>query len=390
MKLVTFYQVKYSFRHSVSLFRQVTFPYKNLNYYRQFFITSQKITNILNGSEQDDGLVFFFKLYLIFLVYLAVLYIFFYLFPVSDFTRLLLSDTVFILLKDNQFYLLYLGIVSYTVFLFWSLYIYQAHNKLKMILAIAFFEDNNKIVWKILTRQWALIVINSLQVFILQINVCFLFFAPLNIWTFLNSNIELINTIDKNSETLQPFYLTKNVLLAEFPLLICIHLFHLFLVFTTWYAFAHTLILIASYGTCCFVYAFLRFKQNYQTLKKAFSRTLNSVSRADKNISKVTRLLLGHVATTLESNSTNFCFVFHFDRFIGSQLVIYLSSHMPISALFVTEILVRRDRKYKAISQPPVTQLVKLGLVLEALVGSLLLHLIMAKFSSHIHKAGIC
>ena len=231
-----------------------------------------------------------------------------------------------------------------------------------------------------------MIIINSLQVFILQLNVCFLFLTPLNVWTFLSSYIELIDTVDKNSETLQPFYLTKNVLLTAFPLLICIHLFHVFLVFTAWYAFAHALILIASYGTCCFVYAFLCFKQNYQALKKALSKALKSVPRSEKNKSKVTRL--GHVATTLASNSANFCLVFHFDRFIGPQLVIYLSSHMPISALFVMEILVGGNIKNKAVCQPPVTQFIKLGLVLEALVGSLLLHLIMANFSSHIHRGG--
>lgn len=144
MKLVALDQVKYSFHHSVSMFKQVTFPYKKLNYYQQFFITSQKITNILNGSEQDDDLVLLFKLYFIFLVYFAVLNIFLCLLPVSDFTRLLLSDTVFILFKDDQFYLIYLGIVLYTVFLCFSLYIHQAHNKFKVILTIAFFEDNNE------------------------------------------------------------------------------------------------------------------------------------------------------------------------------------------------------------------------------------------------------
>ncbi len=143
MNFVAFDQVKCSFRNSVSMFKQVTFPYKNLNYYRQFFITSQKITNILNGSEQNDGLILLFKLYLIFLVYFGVLNILFCLLPVSDFTRVLLSDTVFILLKDDQFYFIYLGLVSYTVFLYMSLYIHQAHNKLKSLLTIAFFGDNN-------------------------------------------------------------------------------------------------------------------------------------------------------------------------------------------------------------------------------------------------------
>lgn len=131
-------QIKYSFRHSVSMFKQVTFPYKNLNYYRQFFITSQKITNVLNGSEQDDGTMLLFKVYLFFLVYFAVLNIFLCLLPVPDFTRLLLSDTVFILLKNDQFYYILIGIVSYTLFLCWSLYIFQANNELKYLL-ISFF-----------------------------------------------------------------------------------------------------------------------------------------------------------------------------------------------------------------------------------------------------------
>lgn len=235
-------------------------------------------------------------------------------------------------------------------------------------------------------QQWALLIINSLQIFILQLDVCFLFLAPLNVWTFLSSYVELIDAVDKNSKTLEPFYLTKNVLLTAFPFLICVHLFHVFLVFTAWYAFAHALILMASYGTCCYLYAFLLFKQNYQALGKALSRALKSVSRSDKNRSKVTRL--GYVATTLESNATNFCVVFLFDRFISLQLLIYLSLHMPMSALFVMEILVGENGNNKAVSQLPMTRFIKIGLVLEAIVGSLVLHLRMAHFSSYIHQGG--
>ncbi len=235
-------------------------------------------------------------------------------------------------------------------------------------------------------QQWALIVINSLQIFILLLDFCLLFFTFVDVWTLLNTYLELIDTTDKNLNTLQPFYLTKNALLTFFPLLLCFHLFHLFLVYIAWYTFAHALILIASYGTCCFVYAFLCFQQNYQTLKKTLSRALKFVFRSKINKAKVTRL--GYVEAALESNSAHFRLVFLFDRFIGPQLVIYLSSHMPISALFVMEILVGGYGNNRAVCQPPMTRFIKLCLVLEAFVGSLLLHLIMANFSNYIHKGG--
>ncbi|KAH9402293.1 hypothetical protein TYRP_016351 [Tyrophagus putrescentiae] len=194
-------------------------------------------------------------------------------------------------------------------------------------------------------RQIAFLVINLLQVFILIVDICLI------IYTF-----ELWMNI-----------LTCDLFFNSFIgwIAILVSLFHLFLNFALWYSFAHALIFLGVYGITTLVYVYLRFMINFAELR----RTLTHFSSCHRDLTCI-----------LRENIRLFEIVFIGDRYFGKLFLLYLLLHLPISAYFLMEIFLG-----KVVG---IARFAFIGLIMEAFVGSLGLHVATAHFSGYIHRGG--
>lgn len=111
-------QLKNAYKQLTVIFMRVVTPAKSVDYFQRYFATCTKLT-----VEKETNAVFQFNLYLFLLGYWTLVQLVFILFPLSPVVRLLLFDSVFIQQLNNvQFYLLYIGIISYTANIHWEVY----------------------------------------------------------------------------------------------------------------------------------------------------------------------------------------------------------------------------------------------------------------------------
>lgn len=368
--------LKFACSQSTAMFKHAVVPYKKYDYFRCYFETTEKMAIL-----KDHETIFVFKVYFFLLLYFIILNAILYLFPVNYFIRVLLFDTVQIIIKDELFYYVYFFLTFYTFFLFKSLYFtpnLTLHASFKNVL---FAQEKsaslNRLQIKkkkgtevknqflltfnqrVLLQQKALLILNSLQVFILQIDVFFLIVTMIIGRLFLQSSYHLFLSCNFN----------KVLALLGFCLLLLVYFFHIFLTIIFWYSFSHSLILMATFCSTGFAYLCNRFKQNYVQLRKALSK---SCKRKEKNY--------GFLVRALKKNASNFVLVFTFDGFIGRQFLVFLVLHMPTSAFFLMKIALGQDNE--------ITRFIMLGLVLETYVGSLVIHLWFAFFTEYIHQSG--
>lgn len=118
---------------------RVVTPAKSVDYFQRYFATCTKLT-----VKKETNAVFQFNLYLFLLGYWTLVQLVFILFPLSPVVRLLLFDSVFIQQLNNvQFYLLYIGLICYSIHLQWALYV-KSNYKLNLIIKNALVgKDDN-------------------------------------------------------------------------------------------------------------------------------------------------------------------------------------------------------------------------------------------------------
>ena len=350
MSISITYRVMFTIQETIIMFLRTALPYENINLFRRYFEKSTKVSVFKN-----DESIFLFQLYFFFFIYFAFLNVIFYFFPQKPFVYILFSDTVHLFFKNQQFYLFYSGLIAYTIFLYWSLY-FNCNLTIISLFEDA-FDNDDKYARKVsihflgsqtantMFRQIAFLVINLLQVFILIVDICLI------IYTF-----ELWMNI-----------LTCDLFFNSFFgwIAILVSLFHLFLNFALWYSFAHALIFLGVYGITTLVYVYLRFMINFAELR----RTLTHFSSCHRDLTCI-----------LRENIRLFEIVFIGDRYFGKLFLLYLLLHLPISAYFLMEIFLG-----KVVG---IARFAFIGLIIEAFVGSIGLHVATAHFSGYIHRGG--
>ena len=394
------YQLRFTCRQSVKLLFLVAVPYQNLDYYRRYFATVQQVTTVRWQEQQQKKdnrttTVGLCKVYTGLLLYLALLNLIHLFTPLSHFTRVLLSDLVDILQMDALFYLIVTGLIAYAIFLNHSMYFQMSPRMFAFSLRAfsecpGFIQEGEKSI-KLNTLKFAnskklepphntilgpqnaffcrlaLVVINVLQLFIGILDLGILLFTPALVAT-------LFQQCAHSNLTLGTFLYMPCLFLLLLPL----HLLHILFYALFWFSFAHGLILYAALGTSTLSALYLFFGRHHRQLEKAFNawtkrqkpKRLGSFHEAELHL----LWLLRHNAATL------FRLVFAFSHFYGRHFLVYLSLHAPTSAYFAVQITFGRVSGFSF--------LVMLGLVGEAAVGTLFLHLYAAHFTAFIHRSG--
>ena len=353
-------KLKFSFNQLTSLLFHAVLPYKDINYYLRYFAICSKLS-----VQKDVSIKTKFKLFFLLVVYLSLLNIAFYYFPFSTLVRIILVDAVFILQIGQQFYLIYAGIICYSVYIHWALYI-GGNCKLNLIAEKALVGDINHLpvavrfirfenaVKQAKFRRWALAFTNSMQGFIFLMDIFLFIFVT-----------ALVSTLLSNFSLFVDINLT--VILLLFP----VFLFHLLLLFVFWISFGHTFCFMATYGFVVLAYCISLFKQNYVLLEKALKLTF----REHFNF-----CCFYYLKSAFRQNLHLFLATFIGDAFFGPLFTVYLAAHLPLSSFFIVQIAFEK-----------VTGLVRLIAILmamETFVGALVLHLGVAFVSIYAHKGG--
>ncbi|KAH9402314.1 hypothetical protein TYRP_016372 [Tyrophagus putrescentiae] len=139
--------------------------------------------------------------------------------------------------------------------------------------------------------------------------------------------------------------LTLGSFLLHLLLLLPFHICHIFLCMISWFTFANGLILYAAIGT-------------------------STLTALDVSLLGLLRCNAG----------TYFSLVFAFSDFYGWHFLVYLGLHAPTSAYFTIQIAFGWTNS--------LSKLMMLGLIGEAIVGTLFLHLYAAYFTAYIHRGG--
>lgn len=353
------YKVKLIFNQIVKDFFQTVKPFKDLDYFRQYFLTAEKVI------IKDADTIFSSKVYFYYIVhYFLFVGIIFPFYSLSSSTRVLLGDFVHIMFKEKQFYFIFAILVFYTVFLFWALFFKPSNVKLNEVLCCALNSDKVLAIETgvrfagakspLTFRQLILIFINSLQVFNWVISFC----IPLNVLVMGNAFLLSFPVSYKTS--------WSQLLWSAF--LYMILLFQTFINLTFWYAFAYVVILLATHVMMALTYTVLQFSQNYAHLKRALRRLMKGLRAVPP--------LVG----VLQENLVHFRLVFLIDNFYRLHATTYIGLHVPLAAFFLMQLLFRK------VTLTP--WLVMTGIALESFIGCLLVHIYMAFFSGYIHRSG--
>ena len=336
---------------SALLFQSVV-PYRGFDHYRRYFSICTKVT-----VQKDAATLFSFKLYFFLLTYLALLYLVFYFISLNPTARVLLVDNVFIMKVEKQFYIFIFGIICWTIHLQWSVY-YCSINRLNSLAENVIFDGQNfihstkehvrftTIEGGAKYRRIVQKITSTMQIFIVFMDLCLLVFVSV-------FGIALTKSDFLFESVVNFFFL--------FPVL----LFHLVLNLVFWISFGHTFCFIAIYAQVGLVFLHLIFKQNHGHLESA----LRNVYRRPAK-----------VVAAMQENLHIFGIFFYGNAFFGPILLVYLALNMPCSSYLIMEIVFGFIQG--------VMLFVTLGMIGQALLGSLGTHLYAAFISNYVHKSG--
>lgn len=354
----------------VSIIRQTATPLKSLDYFRQYFVTAEKV-----AVRKDAETLFLFRVFFLLMAYCALLIgLLFPFVSLRPASRAVLADFVHFIYRDGQFYFIISCLLAYTLFLYWAVYFRPANRKLNGLIRRALHSESvanlsilRRSRWSghrgLNFRQLILLTINGLQIFTFTLSFSLPFTMQVMGKAFLSS-FPLPSLGTSSAAT----YITQ---LLWTLLLYLVHLFHTLLYFFFWYAFVYIVIHLAVYFTVVLTYAVLQFRANYAGLRLALGKTSKTKSRR-----RVRHLL----SLQLRQNLVNFGLVFLIDDFFGLLFTVYMFLHMPLTAYFIMRMLFSQVGMLSFLAM--------IGIVVEACLGSLFLHLCLAFFCDYIHRGG--
>lgn len=305
-----------------NLFHYLTFPYKNIEYYRRY-LTTYRAINI----ERCPRTRLYFKVYFSLLFYMSIVNgTLYFLSPkvVSPLLRLVLVDVVHVLQFDRHFHVTFGGIIAYTAVLHWAMYFKRGDGCITVndIANEVFFGDenkeNNRNVQKYVLFEGTFTRTNLKKLVLRITNVLQLFIIFSDIGLFSFCAIVLSSIIKLESK----FWIFL------FPVL----LFHLFLFTLLWSSFLQTQCFFATYGIVSQVYIITVFKLNYVHIKS----TLDSYIHSNNNFDK--KIFLRHLCSALRRNIHLFQILFISDAFYGQLFFVYLAVNLPTSAYYVAQL----------------------------------------------------
>ncbi len=221
-------QLSFTCYQSLRLLIQTATPLKNINYYRRYFATVEQVTGTGTGaapSKDRRNIVGLCVVYSLLLAYFALFNAFHFFLPPNFVMRVLLGDVVAALGLDAQFNFIFTLLSFYSIFINWQMY-FMVNQKntafLKSVFQCLPVESSNQAVSPVLSaaenrknsnrstttttaegnnqtkavlnqqhclimQRFVLLAINTLQVFILIIDLCLLVFTPMVVATWLRT-----------------------------------------------------------------------------------------------------------------------------------------------------------------------------------------------------------
>ncbi|KAH9397300.1 hypothetical protein TYRP_003610 [Tyrophagus putrescentiae] len=333
------------------------------------------------------------------IAYFGLLNVFHFFAPQNYVTRILLGDVVAGLAMDAQFNLIFASLSFYAIYINWAMYFKVDQNNITFLRSVflniessvvpttSFADRKNSILsttserttailnqqHSILFQRFALLSINVLYGFVLVLDLCLLVFTPMVMIVFFSKQ-EFV-TFENGLADVRSWIL--------FFLLLAVFLFHVALNYVYWFSFAHGLILFAVIGTTTLTAIYLLFAEHYACLWKALA-AMAKPSSSPKIRAKKEAQLCG----LLRQNAALFHFVFSGTLFYGANFLIYMGLHVPIAAIFSVEVLFDKHQSVDRSRAFSLSQIVMVGIVCEAVVGTFLIHLYCAYFSKYLHRGG--
>lgn len=228
-------QLHFTCHQSLKVLIHAAMPYKNIAYYRRYFATVEQVT-----VQQDNRTIGLYKLGASLMIYIAFLNLIHFFAPLKYYTRVLLYDFVTIIQMDAQINLIFSGLTFYAIFLNHAMYFSMnptmfAFAKKAFTECPGFIESRKSTQssakspitgctkltilgnQNVLFGKLALMIINSLQIFVLIAETGCLFCFLLSIAVFIQQCVP-----DFRNLTLGSF-------LLHLLLLLPFHICHIFL-----------------------------------------------------------------------------------------------------------------------------------------------------------------
>ena len=218
------------------------------------------------------------------------------------------------------------------------------------------------------TRAAALKLTNTLEGFILLIDFCFLFLL-IQYWRILWEKVQHFSCFASDQ-----YYYPTVVLATSGAALFFLLLVHALVFAVALYSLSYVLILTGTFGFAGILYAHLLLRFNTEQLKRVTGRAYIPGSPESGAHLQLCKLL--------RQNVTIFRLLFAGNAFLGNAFFAFLVINFPVNAVLTVALLFSSGKMDRF------SLFVMMVFVVHELLGTVLMHVAIARLSRHLHSGG--